>query len=134
MHHNFIPLSFDSFQFLKKNVSNLSEARTGKLIENHVASLESLHNKLQESSQFLQDPITDVLDDLCSQSPFPLADYEPTNIYDKNLIMQLTSLSCSVGVSLQISYENLQLYADVDSICAIPNYDLEFAEYSNTKK
>jgi hypothetical protein len=50
MQHNFVPLSFDSFQFLKKNVANISEARTGKPIENHVASLESLHNKLQQPS------------------------------------------------------------------------------------
>jgi hypothetical protein len=47
MKHNFVPLSFGSFQFLKKNVANISEARTGKPIENHVASLKSLHNKLQ---------------------------------------------------------------------------------------
>jgi hypothetical protein len=47
MHHNFVPLSFDSFRFLKKNVAKILEARIGKPIENHVASLESLHNKLQ---------------------------------------------------------------------------------------
>ena len=37
-------------------------------------------------------------------------------------------------VSLQRSSENLQLnqklYDDVDIICVIPNYDLEFVEYS----
>jgi hypothetical protein len=42
-------------------------------------------------------------------------------------------MSCSAGVSLQSSSENLQLnqklYDDIDSICAIPNYDLEFVEY-----
>jgi hypothetical protein len=91
MQHNFVPLSFGSFQFLKKNVANISEARTCKPIENHVASLESLHNKLQ----LIQDPIADDLDNICSQSPFPLAGYDPTNKFDKKLIRQPTSLSCS---------------------------------------
>jgi hypothetical protein len=133
MQYNFVPLSFGSFQFLKKNVDNISEEKTDKPIENHVVSLEPLHNKLQQSSQFLHDPIAGVLDNICSQSPFPLANYEPTNIYDKNLIRQQTSLSCSAGVSLQSSSKNLQsnqkLYDDIDSICAIPNHDLKFVEY-----
>jgi hypothetical protein len=128
MHHNFVPLSF---WFISVFV-NISEARTSKPIENHVASLKSLHNKLQQSSQFLQDLITDVLDDLCSQGPIPLASYEIKSSYDIDLIMQLTSWSCLAGASLQSSSENLQLnhklYDDIDSICAIPNYDLEFDE------
>jgi hypothetical protein len=129
MQHNFVPLSFDSFQFLKKNVANISEARTGKHIENHVASLEPM----QQSSQFLQDPIVDVLDDLCSQSSISFASYELTDRYDKNLIRQPDSWSCSTGVSVQSSSENLhlnqKLYDDVDSICTIPNDDLEFVEF-----
>jgi hypothetical protein len=44
MQHNFVPLSFGSFQFLKKNVANISEARTGKPIENHVAFIGTIIN------------------------------------------------------------------------------------------
>jgi hypothetical protein len=109
MQHNFVPLSFGSFQFLKKNSTNISESRTGKNIENHVASLEPLHNKLQHFSQFLHDPIADVLDDLCSQSHVPFASHELKRSYDIDLIRQPTSLSCSIGVSLQISSKHLQL-------------------------
>jgi hypothetical protein len=121
---------------LKKNVANISEARASKPIENHVASLESLHNNLQQSSQCLQDPIADMLDNICSQ--IPLADYEPTNRDDKNLIRKPSSLYFLVGVSLKSFSENLQLnhklYDDVDNICAIPNYDLEFVEYSEHRE
>ena len=42
MQHNFVPLSFGSFHFLKKNVDNISEAKIDKPIENHVVSLEPL--------------------------------------------------------------------------------------------
>jgi hypothetical protein len=73
------------------------------------------------------------LDDLCSQGIVPLASYDLKRSHDKNLIRQPASLSCSAGVSLQNSSKNLQLnqklYDDVDSICEIPNYDLEFVEY-----
>jgi hypothetical protein len=74
MQYNFVPLSFNSFQFLKENVANISESRIGKPIENHVVTLESLQ-PMQQSFQFLQDPIVDVLDDLCSQSHVPFASY-----------------------------------------------------------
>jgi hypothetical protein len=126
--HNFVPLSFGSFHFLKKNVANISEASTGKHKENYEVSLEPM----QESSQFFQDPVANILDDLCSQCLVPLASYELKSSYDKNLIRQPDSLSCSIGVSLQSSLENLQLnqklYDDIGNICAIPNYDLEFDE------
>jgi hypothetical protein len=69
MQNNFVPLSFNSFQFLKKN---LDHVLNDKHIENYEVSLEPM----QQSSQFLHDPIADVLDDLCSQSPVPLASYE----------------------------------------------------------
>lgn len=104
MQHNFVPSSFGSFQFLKKNAANISEARASKPIENYEVSLEPM----QQSSQFLQDPIADVLDDLCSQSLVSLTSYELKGSDDKNLIRQSTSLSCSTRVSLQNSSENLQ--------------------------
>ena len=107
MQDNSVPLSFDSFQFLKIFSYNISEAKNDKPIENHVVSLEPMYNKLQHSSRVLHDPIVDVLDDIYSQTPSPIANYELKNIDDKNLIRQSASLSCSTGVSLQISFENV---------------------------
>lgn len=95
MQDNYVPLNFDSFQFLKKKFDNISEAKNDKLIENHVVSLETMYDKLQESSQVLHDPIVDFLDDICNQSPSPVVNYELQNKYDTNLIKQITSLSCS---------------------------------------
>jgi hypothetical protein len=127
MKNNYVPLSFNSFQFLKKN---LDHVLNDKHIENYEVSLEPM----QQSSQFLQDPIADVLDDMCSQSLVPLASYEIKRSYDIDLIRQLTSWSCSTGVSLQSSSENLQpyqeLYIDIKSICAIPNYDPHYYTFN----
>jgi hypothetical protein len=87
---------------------------------------------MHKSSQFLHDPITDFLDDLCSQSPVPLASYEIKISYDIDLIRKSTSWSFSSKVSLQISSKNLhpyqELYNDIKNICAIPNYDHKFVE------
>jgi hypothetical protein len=123
--NNCVPLSFNSFQFLKKN---LDHVLNDKHIENYEVSLEPI----QQSSQFRHDPIADVLDDLCSQSLVPLASYELKISYDIELIRQPASWSCSTRVSFQSSAENLhpyqELYNDVKSICPIPNYDNKFVE------
>lgn len=55
-------------------------------VENHVISLELIENWLQQSFQDFHDPIADVLDVICSQSPFPLANYELKTNIDTNLI------------------------------------------------
>jgi hypothetical protein len=99
-----------------------------KHIEDQEVSLEPM----QQTSQFLQDPIVDMLDDLCCQSHGSLASYELKRGYDIDMIRQSLSWSVSAGVSFQSSSENLQsyheLYNDVKSICVIPNYDHKFVE------
>ena len=66
----------------------------------------------QQSFQVFHDPIADVLDDICSKSPSPLANCEPEKSVDINLIRQPTSLFCSLGVSLQSPYHDLQSYQE----------------------
>ena len=68
MQNNYVPLSFNSFQFLKKN---LDHVLNDKHIENYEVSLEPM----QQSSQFLHDPITDLLDDLCCPSHVSFSNY-----------------------------------------------------------
>lgn len=93
---------------MKKNFDNISEAKNDKLIENHVVPLEPMYDKLKQSSKVILDPIHDVVDDICSQIPSPLINFELQNKDDMNLIRQLSSLSCSARVSLQSSSKNLQ--------------------------
>jgi len=57
-------------------------------IENRAISLELIESGLQQSFQFFHDPIADVLDDICSQSPSPLANCELGRSIDTNLIRQ----------------------------------------------
>jgi hypothetical protein len=72
MQYNSVPLIFNSFQFLKKNVANILEhVLKDKHIENQEVSLEPM----QQSCQFLQDPIVDVLDDLCCPSHVSFSSY-----------------------------------------------------------
>jgi hypothetical protein len=66
--NNSVPLCFNSFQFLKKNLEYMLK---DKHTENQEVSVEPM----QQSFQFLQDPISDVLDDLCCQSHFPSSNY-----------------------------------------------------------
>jgi hypothetical protein len=88
MHYNSIPLTFNSFQLLKKNSNHVMD---DKHTENQGFVLESM----KQSSQFLQDPISDVLDDLCCQNHGSLASYELKRGYDIDMIRQ--SLSWSVS-------------------------------------
>jgi hypothetical protein len=74
-----------------------------------------------------------VLDDLCCQSHFPSSSYGMKICYDIDMIRQSTSLSFSVGVSLQISSEHLQPYPeffeDLDNINIVPNHEVELVEF-----
>ena len=69
--------------------------------------MEPIENGLQQSFQVFHDPIADVLDDVCSQSPSPLTTCELETCIDTNLIRQLVSLSFSAGVSSQSSDQSL---------------------------
>jgi hypothetical protein len=80
----------------------------------------------------MQDPIVDVLDDLCCQSHGSFTSYELKSSYDQDMIRQSVAWPGLAGVSFQSSTENLhpyqELYNDVKSICVIPNYDHKFVE------
>jgi len=88
-----------------------------------------MYDKLQQSSQVLHDPIVDVVEDICSQSPSPLVNYELQNKDDMDLIRQLVSLSCSVGISLQSSSKNLQ-----SASISLENDKLHFIKQPMSKK
>jgi hypothetical protein len=87
---------------------------------------------MKQSSQFLQDPISYVLDDLCFQTHGSFSSYELKRSYDIDMIRQSLSWSVLAGVSFQSSTKNLQpsqeLYNDVKILCVIPNYDHKFVE------
>jgi hypothetical protein len=69
MHYNSIPLTFNSFQFLKKNFNHVMD-------DKHTENQEFVLEPIKQSSQSMQDPIVDVLDDLCCQSHGSFASYE----------------------------------------------------------
>ena len=105
MQDDSIPFCFESFQFLKENLHSISSNE--QPVESHAISSKPIENGLQ---QYFHDPIVDVLDDFCSQSPSPLTTCELETCADINLIQQLVSLSFSAGVSSQISYQSLHLW------------------------
>jgi hypothetical protein len=83
MQYNFVPLIFNSFQFLKKNVANIPEhVLKDKHVENQEVSLKSM----QQSCQFLQDPIVDVLNELCCPSHVSFSNYGLKRGYDIEMI------------------------------------------------
>ena len=77
--NNSIPLRFNSFQFLMKKFNHIMK---DKHIENQEVSVEPM----QQSFQFLHDPISDVLDDLCCQSHFPSSSYGMKICYDIDMM------------------------------------------------
>jgi len=100
-----VPFCFESFQFLKGKLHNISS--NVQHVGNHVISSETIENGLQQCFQIFHDPIADVLDYVCSQSPSPLATYELETCIDTNLIWKPDSLSFSTGVSSQSSNQSL---------------------------
>lgn len=84
MQYDSIPFSFESFQFLKGISHSVSSNK--QLVENHAISLEPIESGFQQSFQVLHDPIVDVLDDICSQSPSPLSNFELQKSIDTNFI------------------------------------------------
>ena len=102
-----IPFCFESFQFLKRKLYSTSSVKNEQHVGNHVITLEPIENGLQQSFQVFHDPIADVLDEVCSQSPSPLTTCEPETCTDINLTPQLVSLSFSTGVSSRSSDQSL---------------------------
>ena len=100
-----VPFCFESFQFLKGKLHSISSNE--QPVGNHVISSEPIENGLQQYFQVFQNPIADVLDDVCSQSLSPLSTGELETCADINLIRQLVSLSFLAGVSSQSSKQSL---------------------------
>ena len=69
------------------------------------------------------------MDDICSQSPSPLVNYELQKKDYMNFISQLASLSCSIGVPLQSSSKNLQ-----STSVSLENDKLHFMKQPMSKK
>jgi hypothetical protein len=95
-----VPLTFNSFQFLKET---LEYVQKDKHLENQEISLEPI----QQSFQFIHDPIDDVLDDLCFQIHVSFSSYGLKSIYDLDMIRQSVSWFVSMGASFQSSSEKL---------------------------
>ena len=88
---------------------------------------------MQQTSQFLQDPIVDVLDNLCRQSHVSFSSYGLKSDYDIDMIEQSLSWSGSTGVSFQSSSENLHsnqnLHNNIDNIYTLPSLGFEVVEF-----
>ena len=97
MQEDSIPFCFEAFQFIRKNSQEQDEQHVG----NHVITMETIEMGLQQSFQVFHDPISDVLDEVCSQSLSPLTTCELESCADMNLIRQPVSLSFSAKVSSQ---------------------------------
>jgi hypothetical protein len=126
--NNSVPLSFNSFQFLKKNFNHVMD-------DKHTEDQEFSVEPMQQISQFLQDPVVDFLDDLCCQSHGSWASYELKRGYDQDMIRQSVAWSASAGVSFQSSAENLQpyqkLHEDAKSIDTVPDHVVDLAKFKN---
>jgi hypothetical protein len=119
--NNSVPLCFNSFQFLKKNLEYMIK-------DKHTKNQEFSVEPMQQSFQFLQDPISNVLDDLCCQSHFPSSSYGLKICYDIDMIRQSTSLSFSAEVTLQSPSEHLkpcqEVHEDANNITMTSNHEV----------
>jgi hypothetical protein len=126
--NNSVPLCFNSFQFLKKNFEYMLK---DKYTENQEVAVEPM----QQSVQFLQDPISDVLDDWCCQSLPPSSSYGIKHCYDIDMIRQSTSLSFSAEASFQNPSRKLQpcqeMHEDENNIDTVPEHVAYLAESKN---
>jgi hypothetical protein len=100
IHYNYIPLTFNSLQFLKKKFNHVMD---DKNTENKEFVLEPI----KKPSQSMQDPIVDALDDFCCQTHGSFSSYKLKRSYDQNMIRQSTAWPRLTGVSFQSSAENL---------------------------
>ena len=78
---------------------------------------------MQQSSQFFDDPIAHVLDDVCCKSFPSLANHVPEKNVDDNLIQRSPSFSCLTDCSLQSPCQDLRSYEDIDEgdFCSVCN-------------
>jgi hypothetical protein len=126
--NNSVPLCFNSFQFLKKNLEYMLK---DKHTENQEVSVEPM----QQSFQFLQDPISDVLDDLCCQSHFPSSSYGMKICYDIDMIRQVNFSVFFNRSIISNPSENLQpcqeVHEDANSIDKVPEHVTHLDESKN---
>jgi hypothetical protein len=92
--NNSVPLCFNSFQFLKKNLEYMLK---DKYIKGQEISFESM----QQSCQSFQDPIVDRLDGLCGQNHSPSSSYGIKRCYDMDMIGQSATGVCLAEASFQ---------------------------------
>jgi len=127
---NFVPLVFDSFKILKETLEQM-------LKDKHIESQNLSCESMKQSCQPFQDPITTILDDMCSQEPLLTFNYGMKNIYDCDMIIQSTSFLGSVGGSPQSPSKNLQpgkeVLEDTESIGVKSSHDDELFEVENQR-
>jgi hypothetical protein len=123
-----IPLCSNSFQILKGNFGHILN---DEYMKDYNVSLEPM----QQLPHLLQDPITEVLVDICRQSPVSFASHGLKNIYDFDMIRQSTSSLCSTEVSFQSPSEKLQpcqeVHEDVNSITTTSNHEVELVKFEH---
>ena len=71
-----LPFCFESFQLLKGTLHNTSSVKNEQHVGYHVIKMEPIENGFQQSFQVFHDQISDVLDEVCSQSLSPLTTCE----------------------------------------------------------
>jgi hypothetical protein len=124
--NNYVPLCFDSFQFLKKNFEYM-------LKDKHTKNQELSMEPMQQSFQFLQDPVSNVLDDWCRQSHFPSSSYRLKGCYDMDMIRQSSTGMRLAEVSFHNTSEKLQscqeVHKDANNITTTSNHDVELVEF-----
>jgi hypothetical protein len=98
--NNSVPLCFDSFQFLKKNLEYMLK---DKYIENQEVAVEPM----RQSVQCFQDPIADRLGGLWGQNHSPSSSYGIKCCYDMDMLGQSSTGVCSAEVTLQSPSEQL---------------------------
>ena len=105
------------------------------LKDKHTKNQEVSVEPMQQSFQFLQDPIFDLLYDLGCQSHFPSSNHGINFFYDIDMIRQASSLSFSTEVSFQDPSENLQpcqeVHEDANNIDMVPEHVTHLAESKN---
>jgi hypothetical protein len=103
--------------------------------DKHTEGRELSLKPMQQTCQFLQDPVADFLDDLCCQSHGSLASYELKCCYDQDMIRQLVACSATIRVSFQSSTETLQpyhkLHEDAKIIDTVLDHVVDLAKFKN---
>ena len=124
--YNSVPLVFNSFQILKETLEKM-------LMDKYIQSQEISFESTQQSCQSLQNPIVNLLDDLCCQDHVSCANYGLEIIYDIDMVRQSFSWFDSTTTSSQSSLENLQtnqnLHNDTDGICVLSGDALKIDKF-----